>query len=252
MLIITGPGRSGTSVLALYCQKMGYDPGGEWCDVLNAGLEDRRVVTINDALLRELRQTGTARQALKCYGEQMRQLRAGVVKDPRFTFHPGVLSAWHSVRDDLSVMVTYRTPEHCCASRQRQRNFLSDRRSNSPDMIRHQIADSIETLLTLDIPFQMLLFPKFLEQFEQVYSGLRELGLELERNRAERVWYEVVDQNKVHIGSGVTSDQDAEQHRQFAQALATDAYRLWKRVFPTHDKPVKTSEEHDNPFSLHR
>jgi hypothetical protein len=202
MLIITGPGRSGTSVLALFCKRMGYDPGGEWCDLVDAGLENGRIVKINDALLRELRQHGTTQQAMQTFAEEMKAIRVDVVKDPRFTYHPEVLRAWRSVRDDLRVLVTYRTPEHCVASRRRKANFLMDRRSKSPDAIRCQLADSIETLLTLEIPYQLLLFPRFLGQFEQVYLSLRELGLDIDRHEAERAWGEVVDRKKVHIGEG--------------------------------------------------
>ena len=59
MLVITGPGRSGTSALALFCRAIGCDPGGVWCDEVNAGLEDARVAAINDAMYREVRQTGS-------------------------------------------------------------------------------------------------------------------------------------------------------------------------------------------------
>lgn len=39
MLIITGPGRSGTSVFARFCEQVGYDTGGSWNEEINAGKE---------------------------------------------------------------------------------------------------------------------------------------------------------------------------------------------------------------------
>jgi len=200
MLIITGPGRSGTSVLALFCKNMGYDPGGEWYDAVDAGLENERVVKINDALRRDARETGGVEQSLRMHAEEMRNLRVAVVKDPRFTLHPAVLCAWRSVRDDISVLITYRTPEDCVASHQRRADYVMERRGKQADDIRRQMADSIENLLRLEIPFEMLLFPDFLGQFNRVCSHLRSLGLDLDPERAHRVWSDVVDRDKVHIG----------------------------------------------------
>lgn len=54
MIIITGPGRSGTSVIALLYKELGFDPGGEWDPVANAGLEAPDVTRINDAIKKEL------------------------------------------------------------------------------------------------------------------------------------------------------------------------------------------------------
>jgi hypothetical protein len=200
MLIITGPGRSGTSVLALFCKEMGFDPGGEWYDSVDAGLENERVVKINDALRREARETGGTAQSLRLYAEEIRQMRIDVIKDPRFTMHPALLRAWSSVRDDISVLVTYRHPEHCVASHQRRAKFVMERRGMQPDDIRCRMADCVETLLTLEIPFELVLFPEFLGQCDQVCDKLQTLGLEIDRPRAARVWAQVVDCDKVHIG----------------------------------------------------
>jgi hypothetical protein len=178
---------------------MGYDPGGEWCDAVDAGLESNRMVTINDALLRSIRTTGTAEPALELHREEMKRIRVTVAKDPRFTFHPEVLRAWRSVRDDLDVLMTYRNPEHCIASRRRRARFLMDRRSRYPDTVRCQIADSIETLLDLQTRFQLLLFPNFLDQFDRVYDAFQALGLSMDRDRAHHVWADVVDREKVHF-----------------------------------------------------
>jgi hypothetical protein len=47
MIVITGPGRSGTSLLARLYRELGFDPGGHWEPAVNAGFEDREVVAMN-------------------------------------------------------------------------------------------------------------------------------------------------------------------------------------------------------------
>lgn len=54
MIVITGPGRSGTSFLAGLAQDLGFEPGGAWSDDVSAGFEAPDVVRLNDTLIEEL------------------------------------------------------------------------------------------------------------------------------------------------------------------------------------------------------
>lgn len=51
MILITGPGRSGTSVLAQIYKDLGFDPGGEWVADIHGGLEPADVVAANEDIL---------------------------------------------------------------------------------------------------------------------------------------------------------------------------------------------------------
>ena len=51
MILITGPGRSGTTVLALLYRELGFDPGGVWRDDTRSGLEDPEIVALNEAII---------------------------------------------------------------------------------------------------------------------------------------------------------------------------------------------------------
>jgi len=201
MIIITGPGRSGTSVLAQFCLKMGYNPGGSWYDCVDAGMEHPRVAAINDALFLEVTRTGAVQKALDEHREEMRSLDLIVVKDPRFTFHPAILRAWHSVRSDLKVLVTYRTPEHSIASRQRHARDLVHKHKRHPDVLRCDFANVIEAMLDLDIPFSILLFPNFLKQYPHVYEAFEILGMPLHHDAGQEVWNTLVNLEKVHVRS---------------------------------------------------
>lgn len=54
MIVVTGPGRSGTSVLAELYGELGFDPGGEWYGDLRAGREAHDVVILNESIMRDL------------------------------------------------------------------------------------------------------------------------------------------------------------------------------------------------------
>lgn len=55
MIVITGPGRSGTSFLASLYKELGFDPGGEWVPSINAGLEDHAFRQVNTEIACRLR-----------------------------------------------------------------------------------------------------------------------------------------------------------------------------------------------------
>lgn len=50
MIVITGPGRSGTSVLAQLYLELGFDPGGNWIKKVNAGLEHGEFWRLNNKI----------------------------------------------------------------------------------------------------------------------------------------------------------------------------------------------------------
>jgi hypothetical protein len=54
VIIITGPGRSGTSFLAKLYVELGLDIGGQWYPEISAGYERDVIVSINKAIMRDL------------------------------------------------------------------------------------------------------------------------------------------------------------------------------------------------------
>jgi hypothetical protein len=199
MLVITGPGRSGTSMLGQFCCRLGFNPGGEWCDAIDAGMEHPRVAAINAALYREARRTGGVSEALAKYRYEMSSLDLAVVKDPRFTFHPAILRAWISVRPDITVLLTYRNPEQSIASRKRHKKFLFIKHKVKPESLKCDMADALEVMLECGVPFEILLFPTFLNQYEKVYAALTGLGLTFDRETGCAHWDSLVDESRVHF-----------------------------------------------------
>lgn len=54
MIVVTGPGRSGTSLLARLYRELGFDPGGWFQTEVSAGLEHREVWALNTKVARAL------------------------------------------------------------------------------------------------------------------------------------------------------------------------------------------------------
>ena len=54
MIVLTGPGRSGTSLLATLYRQLGFDPGGAWNPQVSAGMEEGQVAWMNLHLAEEL------------------------------------------------------------------------------------------------------------------------------------------------------------------------------------------------------
>ena len=57
MIVITGPGRSGTSLIAQLYRELGFDPGGDWIPEYNAGYEHHDIVQANGYIIRDLQIT---------------------------------------------------------------------------------------------------------------------------------------------------------------------------------------------------
>jgi hypothetical protein len=193
MLMITGTGRCGTSVLAKFCRAIGYDPGGEWYETVDAGYEHPKVVAINKAMMANL-EAGTFRP--EDYRDLIRGIQARVVKDPRFLWHPRIISTWHASRNDLSVLLLCRDADEVAASFDRHPEWFTWHGNRTT--IYCNFYHSVLKMAELGVPFRVLHFPSFLDQYEGVERELNELGLPV--RDAEHVWQDIVDKSKVHHG----------------------------------------------------
>lgn len=130
MIVITGPGRSGTSVLATLYKELGFEPGGRWEPTVSAGLEAYEVRAMNLRLAEELgvsireRRGGRCLQAISnAVGEVRRRLPlplrpplAGAVDRLRYARVSPDLMQW----DRLPAVVERHGEELCSMAKERQ------------------------------------------------------------------------------------------------------------------------------------
>ncbi len=191
MLAITGIGRSGTSVLALFLRRCGVSINGDWVDGADAGIEDPQVASIHTLMdAGEISDEDALRQ--------MRAVRAVCVKDPRFTRDASKrIKMWQEAQPDFKVILTHRDPGQAVASRTDKLLIYW----KSPLEAALAFAETVQALEDNDVPWRLLMFPYFLGQFERVYETCLELlGNDLmpEIAWAREVWKATVDLEAVH------------------------------------------------------
>lgn len=197
MLIITGTGRCGTSVLAEFCRRCGYETGGSWSERRNAGREHLTVVSVNERLHSMLCKEEAV--DLENCAAAVRSIKAAVIKDPRFLWHPQIIWYWRKWRPNLRVLLLCRHFEDVVSSGVQ---YLDPHYSRSADDHRNHFAEFVLMLVEHAIPFQCLAFPAFLRQFDRVYTALTGFGqLRIDRNEGRALWDDVIDLNKVHFNS---------------------------------------------------
>ena len=190
MLVITGTGRSGTTVLAALCQRLGFDPGGAYVAGINAGLEDPEVVAINEDILRP----GGGERG----HNQILSVRRDVIKDPRFILARGTaLRTWWRERQDLRVVLTTRDPSAVVSSRQAHPHWFGPVADGTAQALEEYIAATVGLMANLGVPFCCLRFPDFLAHPGHVLTALRFGGLSFRDGRAYRHWRRLVDFSKV-------------------------------------------------------
>lgn len=78
MIVVTGPGRGGTSFVSRLYTELGFDTGGEWFESTNSGAEHPDVVRANGLIIQDLR---LSVMASKEAGERVRRDAPELVGD---------------------------------------------------------------------------------------------------------------------------------------------------------------------------
>lgn len=194
LLIITGTGRCGTSVLARFCHNIGYGVGGQWCSDRNAGMEEPTVVEINNGIMRG--------ENLERADRFVSEFSRIIVKDPRFV-RRGVLDFWASRRRDLELVVcvrdlscTYRSIEMMQASVGMPKHVDPYTSEADVAMTMHSFWCDVAKF---KLPVKVLAFPDFLDDYARVVAALGPNRIDAcGRERSKRVWNALVDPAKVH------------------------------------------------------
>jgi hypothetical protein len=209
MIVLTGYGRSGTSLLALLYRELGFDPGGTWNERMDAGLEDRAVWKLNDQIASRL---GVAipgsyhhtrlRQALarvtrrpaRLYlqppirgfaryrtsrvdslvaelGPQMRSLASErvVVKDPRMLWTLGV---WLAAGASIeAVVISVRDIDEVAASRRRA-SLLNWPEAGIRTATAHGLLRAVDGVTRHQVPYAIVRYPELLDDPHRLHATL--------------------------------------------------------------------------------
>jgi hypothetical protein len=219
VIIVTGPGRAGTSFLAMLYRELGFNPGGKWNPDVNAGLEAKRFADLNMEVAsalgtvaapgvgpRTLRRVSRSVKRLpdaakapinsaltlvryrkntidpmdwsrldavvERYGERMRSLAAEtqVVKDPRFCW---TLQAWLASGAAVDSLVLALRPLDAMAQSRIKAGWIPEEaRTWATNNFAYGIGLALSAVSEYRVPLEILRFPDFLSEAEQLYEHL--------------------------------------------------------------------------------
>jgi hypothetical protein len=222
MIVITGSGRSGTSMMADLYKKLGFDPGGGWDKKIRAGREAPEIVEINNQLNIDLQAPIKAQQSTSVgqqrwdlvpalaekYGPRLRELsnKFEVVKDPRFSW---TLRVWFEAQANIDhVIVMMRRVDDVMKSARyagMARQEPSDEQRNLPKaVLMYRIGSMLTAIGDYKIPSTTIWFPECLSDPEQLHQDLV-FPKPVRLGKFLRVFRKVVDDDKVHFGTPAPS-----------------------------------------------
>jgi hypothetical protein len=105
MIVVTGPGRGGTSFISRLYASLGFDTGGEWFDSTNSGGEHPDIVRANGRIIQDL---GISVMASKEAADRVRRDAPELVGDAT---RPGVRSRIRRVMDAAALRMLGRSGE---------------------------------------------------------------------------------------------------------------------------------------------
>ena len=211
MVLVTGLGRCGTSILMRCLKEIGFYIGANcvWDDKIRAGYELPVVANINFVMCRDYFRKGnpinlddyvlnhsgkpfnwTYRQAIGMVDEKG---FIKVIKDPRFTWYPDIVEAWWSVRQDFKLIICHRDIESVVKSRNMMPKEHSDLKNRGSLQYKEDFADFFTKVLQLEIPYETLFFPNFLRNFKSTYNVLEKVGLHFDYDLGKKVWDCLID-----------------------------------------------------------
>jgi len=215
MLIISGLGRTGTSLCALLLQEYGYKLGPvHWYDKVNAGMEWGAAYNLTEYMWDEFLKLDknvnldemapgkfwkdkTYREAINSIDKLENFDKIDLIKDPRITWHPKLITLWYEARSDLKLLICHRKPEHILKSRQKSLRDPKSARMGDVNIYKIDFCDFFTEVLRIGIPYEIIYFPKFLNEFDDLFRKLNNLGYCQDKKKFKDIFNKIVDKNKV-------------------------------------------------------
>ena len=194
MVIITGTGRSGTTVLAKWLKELDLLPyEGEYVPQHYSGLEPIDVSRVNSAIWIG---NDAPMQSIPAQESAIRQIDYSIVKDDKF-FYGNVLDTWLSVRKDIKFLITIRNFHKVEKSRRAVGQLNKIR---TPEQLNYDFGKFLSRVILNKIPYEIICFPDFLDTYEEVHEKFKLLSpkIEIDFEIGKAAWEKVIDKNLVH------------------------------------------------------
>ncbi|MBW2995015.1 hypothetical protein KY312_01570 [Candidatus Woesearchaeota archaeon] len=194
MIVITGPGRCGTTLVTQFCIKIGLNVAysGGIIKKINAGLEWGPLTRFCKSALRGDRIINNS--------VEIKQTDKEIMKSP-FLFRKGgmALKELYKIRKDLKILFLFRNEGGLRQSGQKAwPGKWETPIKNWAQNLYRDFFGFLEFIEENEILYRILFFPKFLEKYYLLHNALCDLGIEMPLE-AESVWRDIVDFSKVHF-----------------------------------------------------
>jgi hypothetical protein len=218
MLIISGLGRTGSSLCALLLKEYGYKIGPvHWTKEMNAGMEWGAAYALTEWMWHKFIKLKknidldspvpgawwkpkTYREAINSIDKMKKFGKIDLIKDPRITWHPKLITSWYEARNDLKLLITHRDPECVLKSRLKLRVGQQDPkpgRMKNVNMFKLDFCDFLTEVLRIGIPYEIVYFPKFLDEPDDLLKKLNNLGYCQGQKKFKDIFNKIVDKDKV-------------------------------------------------------
>lgn len=171
MIIITGVGRCGTSLMAKFLKESGLDIGSDkWYKKVNAGYENKETLQINTELINHyVKDYKIDFNEIK---ERIRALEFDAVKDPQFLTDSRIIKTWHEARQDLKIIFMYRNPYKVVESMKKVPEWNSPVFRLFPEMIVQKQDEFIVSIHDLKIPYKEFKYDWILNKSKFIVESL--------------------------------------------------------------------------------
>jgi len=159
MIVVTGVGRCGTSVMIKWLKACGLKIGADkWFEVVNAGLENKHTLQINQSLIRHFLK-GEKVNMYHVKGD-IDELNLDAVKDPQFLSDVRLIETWWEVRQDLEIVLMTRDPEEIVKSVYKVPEWSTPIYRTKVELIEQKEREFMDTLDRLEIPYIVVKYPE--------------------------------------------------------------------------------------------
>ncbi len=191
MIIITGPGRCGTSMMAELCYrwKLNIDIGPRLA-LLDAGYESAQSMIINQSFVKHYHLKLSLDHA-EYHKEKIKAVNFEVVKDPAFVVYSPCIEHWWRWRQDLVILYMTRDPKEIAASQKRHPEMNTPTYRCFPELIKQKEKEFLNVVDRLGMPLQRVVYPDQVK-FSWVYPFFKKQFPRLNENDCKRAWNEVI------------------------------------------------------------
>ena len=203
MIIVTGIGRSGTSMMIKWLASLGLDIGSDtWFDRVNAGLENEETIRINEKLITRYVK-GAKINHWTIWGRIL-DLPHDAVKDPRFLTDQHIIKEWNKARADIHVIYMDRKAEHIATSMRRYPEWNTPVYRLFPEMANKKREEFLTMCAKINVPIKVFRYPDVLNNGEDVIEQLWE-------------WLEKFNEGKIYPHQLITKEKALEKWNQICK-----------------------------------